>query len=75
MFKLGLGFSKGELNRFTRYVDKDSNLMIDYIKFIKLVDETKTEEELNFLSTNPDFMKIENYHILKNKLSKYLTDN
>ena len=49
--------------------------MIDYIKFVKLVEDTKTEEELNFLTTHPDFMKIENFHIIKNKVTSYLQEN
>jgi hypothetical protein len=64
-----------DVNRFTRYVEKDSNMMIDYLKFIIILNNIRTEEELNFLATNPDFLKLENMNCIKQKLISYLKEN
>lgn len=50
-------------------------MMIDYIKFVKVLDSIRTEEELDFLSTHPDFLKVENMNLIKENLLKYLKDN
>jgi Ca2+-binding EF-hand superfamily protein len=75
LLKFNLGMGINEVNRFTRYVEKDSNMMIDYLRFILILNNIKTEEELNFLTTNPEFLKLENMNMTKERLIAYLKDN
>jgi hypothetical protein len=74
LMKTNIGMNLNDINRFTRYIEKDSNMMINYIKFLKVLDEIKTEEELDFLTTHPEFHTIENFHLIREKLTNHLTD-
>jgi Ca2+-binding EF-hand superfamily protein len=65
LFKANIGLSLNEINRFSRYIPKDSNLMIDYIKFVKNLEAIKTEEELEMMSSNPEMIRTENLNIIK----------
>jgi hypothetical protein len=75
LMRANVGMNLNDINRFTRYIEKDSNMMINYVKFLKVLDDIKTEEELNFLTTHPEFYTIENFHMIREKLTSYLQDN
>lgn len=70
-----LGMSLNDINRFTRYIPKDTTMRIDYIKFLKNFDEIKTEEEINMTNSNPNLFRIENFKIIRTQFEAYLREN
>lgn len=67
--------SLNDVNRFTRYIPKDSTMRIDYVKFIKSFDEIKTEDEIATTNSNPNLLRIENFKIIRTIFESYLKEN
>lgn len=51
LFKLKLGLSFDDINRISRYIEKDKNFMIDYVAFIQRLKNTAQTPDSLFLFT------------------------
>jgi len=73
--KFKLGFDSEYLYRFTRCVDKDTEMMIDFIKFCEVLENLKIEEELSLLSSNPAYVEFDKFSVINDKLQGYFQSN
>ena len=67
--------TQDELTIFTRYVEKDTDMMIDYVNFTNNLDKLKSEEELQTLSTTTSFIELEQFNLISEKFQGYLRTN
>ena len=61
-----------ELTIFTRYVEKDTDMMIDYVNFTAQLDKLKSEEELQTLSTTQAFIDLEQFNTIRKLFSNIM---
>lgn len=65
------GLNNEDLKRFTRQVEKDTDMKIDYVNFVEVVEKVKTEDELQNLTQSPFYMALEQFNIINDKLQEY----
>lgn len=73
--EFNVGMTQDELTVFTRLVEKDTDMKIDYVNFASIIDKLKSEEELQTLSTTKAFVEIEQFNLISEKLQAYLKTN
>ena len=74
LLRSGIGLNLNDINRLTRYIEKDASYQIDYVKFVELLSKIKTEKDMQLISTNLAHFELEQYNLIKDKLNKYLHD-
>jgi len=73
--KFKFGLDSEYMYRFTKCVDKDTEMMIDFIKFCEILENLKIEEELSLLSSNPAYVEFDKFSVINDKLQNYLQSN
>lgn len=74
LLRSGIGLNLNDINRLTRYVEKNSSFQIDYVKFVEYLNKVKTDEDIHLMSTSMAHLELEMFNIIKDKLFKYMTD-
>lgn len=60
LMRMKIGLSLDEVNRFTRYIEKDINQMIDYYKFLNALDDIPVDELEIYSTQNQAFDRVQN---------------
>ena len=60
------------INKFTRYIEKDIHMNIDYYKFLNGIQSLKTEEELKSYILDKDLAIQDDVRLISIKLANYL---
>ena len=60
------------INKFTRYIEKDANMNIDYYKFLNAMKMLKSESELKSYTADKDLATHDDIRLISTKLINYL---
>lgn len=74
LLKSGLGLNLNEINRLTRYIEKDNAFQIDYLKFIETVEKTKTDDDIKLITSSFIHLELEQFNVIREKLHKYISE-
>ena len=69
MMKFG---TADHINKFTRYIEKDIHMNIDYYKFLNQIKILKTESELKLYTVNKDLVTHDDVTLISTRLANYL---
>lgn len=75
LLRSGAGLNRNDLNRLTRYIEKNSNFQIDYVRFVDIIEKTKSEDDIKLIATKFSYNQLDQFSLIKEIFYYYITES